>query len=230
MRVLIDDMTGRAPGTGLDDAALFKAYATPAPTWLRANMVGSLDGAATGLDGRTGSLNNAVDTRVFDLLRASSDAVLVGAGTARSEGYGPTSVPIVVVSRSGQVPPLLRSAPSGSVLLATTGSAPALTEARELLGDDHVLVAGVEDVDLTVLLGLLHARGLRRLLGEGGPTLLRDLLAAGVVDELCLTTVPRVLAGEHPRITAGAPVDVPLRLRLLLEEAGTLLARWLVER
>ncbi len=229
MRVLVDDMTGRAPGTSLDEAALMETYAAPAPTWLRVNMVGSLDGAATGVDGRTGSLNNAVDKRVFDLLRASSDAVLVGAGTARSEGYGPTSVPIVVVSRSGQVPPSLRAEPPGSVLLATTSTAPALTEARELLGDDHVLVTGEEGVDPTVLLGLLHARGLRRILGEGGPTLLRDLLAARVVDELCLTTVPRVLAGEHPRITAGAPVDVPVRLGLLLEEAGTLLARWLVK-
>ncbi len=98
-----------------------------------------------------------------------------------------------------------------------------------MLGDEYVLVTGDQDVELAVLLDWLHARGLRRLLGEGGPTLLRHLLAAGCVDELCLTTVPRVLAGEHPRITAGPPVDVPVRLGLLLEEAGTLLARWLVK-
>ena len=76
----------------------------------------------------------------------------------------------------------------------------------------------------------LAERGLRNLLSEGGPYLLRDLLAAGVVDELCVTFVPRVVAGVHPRITEGASVDVPMGLALLLEEDGTLLGRWLVER
>ncbi len=230
MRVLVDQRSGCTPGSVLDDAALVEAYAVPASSWLRVNMVASLDGAATGGDGRTGSINNAVDKRVFDLLRSTADAVLIGAGTARTEGYRPGPVPIVVVSRRGRVPEGLRGASPGEVLLGTTGTAPHLAEARELLGDVHVLVTGDEVVDLTALLEQLRSRGLRRLLGEGGPTLLGDLLAARLVDELCLTTVPRVVVGEHPRITTGAPLDVPLRLGLLLEEDGTLLARWLVER
>ncbi len=230
MRVLVDECSGRTPGSVLDDAALVEAYAVAAPSWLRVNMVASLDGAATGADGRTGSINNAVDKRVFDLLRSTADAVLVGAGTARSEGYRPGAVPIVLASRTGRVPERLRGAGPGRVLLGTTSTARNVAEARELLGDEHVVVAGTDSVDLTVLLERLHSRGLRRLVGEGGPTLLGDLLAAGLVDELCLTTVPRMLAGEHPRITTGASLDVPLRLRLLLEEDGTLLARWLVQR
>ena len=40
----------------------------------------------------------------------------------------------------------------------------------------------------------------------------------------------RAVAGDGPRIAAGAPVDAPLTLRLLLEEDGTLLSRWTVER
>jgi riboflavin biosynthesis pyrimidine reductase len=75
----------------------------------------------------------------------------------------------------------------------------------------------------------LVERGLRDLLSEGGPHLLRDLLAEGVADELCLTWVPRVIGGVHPRILEGAPVDLSLRLALLLEEQGTLIGRWLVE-
>jgi len=55
-------------------------------------------------------------------------------------------------------------------------------------------------------------------------------LAAGVVDELCVTTVPHLIAGDQVRITTGAGVDVPLRLKTLLEQDGTLLARWLVQR
>ena len=218
MRVLV--------GPDTDDLA--ELYAAPADPWLRVNMVSTVDGAATGESGRSGSINNAADHVVFEHLRASADAVIVGAGTARAEGYGPADLPIVVVSRRGDVPARLRGAPAGSVLLATCAAAEGLEEQRELLGPDHVLVLGSHRVDLAGLRRSLVDRGHTRLLAEGGPHLLRDLLAAGVADELCTTTVPRVIAGTHPRITDGPPVDVPLRLHTLLEQDGTLLARWLL--
>lgn len=221
MRVLV----GPGAGEQLDLAAV---YAAPADPWLRVNMVSTVDGAATGESGRSGSINNDADHVVFEHLRATADAVLVGAGTARAEGYGPAEVPIVVVSRRGDVPERLRGAPAGAVLLATCSASDRLDEARELLGADHVLVLGSHRVDLAGLRQSLVDRGLTRLLAEGGPHLLRDLLAAGVVDELCTTTVPRLIAGTHPRITDGPPVDVPLRLHTLLEHEGTMLARWLV--
>ena len=230
MRVLVDEVSGRAPGSLLDDEALLAAYVPPRPDWLRVNMVSSLDGAATGPDDRSGSLNNAVDKRVFDLLRATTDAVLVGAGTARREGYGPAATPVVLVSRSGEVPDALRDAEPGRVLLATSAASPGLRDAQALLGHDHVLVAGDHEVDLAAAVEQLRGRGLRCLLNEGGPSLLRDLLAADLVDELCQTTVPRLVAGSGPRITDGPMVDVPVRLALLLEEEGTLLGRWVVDR
>ena len=87
MRVLIGD----DPGAELSDGDLVRRYARPAGhvgPWLRVNMVSTVDGAAQGADGRSGGINNAADKRVFDLLRSTADAVLVGAGTARSEGTG----------------------------------------------------------------------------------------------------------------------------------------------
>ena len=95
------------------------------------------------------------------------------------------------------------------------------------LGEDQVLVLGQHRVDLAGLKRTLADRGLTSLLSEGGPQLLRGLLAEGVVDELDVTVVPRLLAGEHPRITDGPPIDLPLTLELLLEDGGTLLGRWL---
>ena len=83
-------------------------------------------------------------------------------------------------------------------------------------------------MDLAELRTRLVARGWPHLLSEGGPHLLRDLVDQGVADELDATFVPRLVAGLHPRITDGPPLDVPLDLRLLLEEDGTLLGRWLV--
>ena len=218
MRVLV--------GPDTDDLA--EVYAAPADPWLRVNMVSTVDGAATGDSGRSGSINNAADKVVYHLLRSLADAIVVGAGTARVEGYAPVDKPTVVVSRRGVVPDLLRTGPPGSVLLATCADAAGLAEARAVLGDEHVLVLGTDTVDLVALKRTLAERGLTHLLSEGGPHLLRDLLAAGAADELCATVVPRLVAGDHPRITAGLPVDVPLRLHALLEADGTLLGRWLV--
>ncbi len=211
-----------------DDDDLARLYAAPRTPWLRVNMVSTLDGAATGSDGRSGGINDDADHRVFDTLRRLADCIVVGAGTARAEGYRPARAPLVLVSRSGEVPELLRGAEPGRVRLATTVTSPGLAEARDVLGDEHVWVLGTETVDLVALRERLAAQGWRELLSEGGPGLLRDLLAAGVVDELCLTTVPRLLAGTGPRITAGEPVDVRLEPTLLLEHEGTLLGRWRV--
>ena len=211
----------------LSDAELDEAYAVPSRPWLRVNMVSTLDGAATGPDGKSGGINNAADQRVFAALRRGCDAVLVGAGTARAEGYRDVSKPLVLVSRSARVPEQLRDAPPGSVLMATCAAADRLEEARATLGGEHVLVLGTHRVDLAALKSTLVERGLTSLLSEGGPHLLRDLLAERVVDELDLTLVPRLLAGDHPRITNGPPVDAPLRPVLLLEQDGTLLGRWL---
>lgn len=216
-------------GPDLDPAAdLAELYAAPADPWLRVNMVQTLDGAATGESGRSGSINNEVDKVVYDQLRALADAVVVGAGTARVEGYTPVDRPTVVVSRRGHVPDLLRGGTPGSVLLATCGSAELLDEARGLLGSEHVLLLGSHRVDLGVLKQRLAERGLTQLVCEGGPHLLRDLVAARAADELCATVVPRLVGGAHPRILQGPPVDVPLELRLLLESEGTLLGRWTI--
>ncbi|MCD4527416.1 dihydrofolate reductase family protein [Nocardioides sp. cx-173] len=220
MRVLV--------GPETDD--LTRIYAAPRTPWLRVNMVSTVDGAATGESGKSGSINNAADKQVFDTLRALADAIVVGAGTARIEGYRPADTPIVLVSRRGDVPEGLRGAPAGSVLLATTATAPGLGEARDVLGHDHVLTLGDDRVDLALLKQTLVARGLVDLLSEGGPSLLGALLAQGVVDELTTTVVPRLVGGDHPRIVAAPALDVPLSLHTLLEHDGTLLARWLVER
>ena len=217
------------PSDDVTDADLARLYAAPSTPWLRANMVSTIDGAATGETGRSGSINNEVDKRVFDTLRSLADAILVGAGTAEAEGYRPADRPLVLISRSGRVPARLRDAEPGRVLLATCQAAAGLDRARDQLGADHVLVMGGHRVDLAELKQRLVDRGWRHLLCEGGPHLLRDLVDQGILDELDATVVPRLVGGGHPRITDGPPVDVPMRLGLLLEQQHTLLARWFVE-
>ncbi|HET7682399.1 MAG TPA: dihydrofolate reductase family protein [Marmoricola sp.] len=227
MRVLLDDLTGASGAVADED--LPELYDAP-ESWLRLNFVATVDGAATGADGRSGSINNPVDKQVFHLLRRSSDAIIVGAGTARAEGYGPAVRPLVVLSRRGAVPSKLQSAPVGSVFVATTSTAPQIDEARELLGADQVLELGADEPDLTRLRPVLAERGLTRLLSEGGPHVFHDMLAAGIVDELDLTWVPSLVAGSGLRILAGAPLDVQLAPKVLLEQDGTMLGRWFVAR
>lgn len=233
----------------MDAEALALAYAYPtfsgATAWVRANFVSTLDGAATGDNGRSDSINTGADREVFSLLRALSDVILIGAGTARTEGYRratvrapwvdlregrPAHPTIAVVTRSADIPPRLSQAreDSGEVLLITCrrAGAEAIDLARDTLGEEHVIVEGDASVDLAAAVDVLADRGLRRILCEGGPHLMRDLTASGRLDELCLTLVPMLVGGDHTRITAGAPVTANLLPRLMIESEGTLLGRW----
>lgn len=194
-------------GTGVRTLLGDGSYDWPEGPWLRVNMIATLDGSAEGPDGLTGSINNEVDHEVFQRLRRTADAILVGAGTARAEGYGPVATPIVVVSRSGALPETMMDAPEGSILLAHGGDAEQL----------RATIAG------------LRADGFDHIVCEGGPTLLGDLLRARLVDELCATVVPRVIGGDGRRMVTGAGIDVHLELVSLLEADGTLLGRWLVK-
>jgi riboflavin biosynthesis pyrimidine reductase len=250
MRLLLSgSSTAPAPADldTLGDTALYAAYAPPHEPWLRANMVTTLDGSATGADGRSGGINTEADHVVFELLRAQSHAVVVGAGTLREEGYSslsvderwrglreahglPPALPLVAVSNRGHVPPRLSRVDDGTVLLATAAAAPGLDDARSSLGEQHVIVCGEERVDPAELVAALHRRGWTRLLTEGGPSWLRTLVAHGLLDELCLTVVPTLVGGDHPRPLAGPDVAVDLELHALLEQDGTLLGRWLTRR
>ena len=92
MHLLLPSPAERPWAAGLDDDALAALYGYPHGVaaerpWVRANFVSTLDGAATGPDGRSGSINTGADREVFALLRALADVVVVGAGTARAEGY-----------------------------------------------------------------------------------------------------------------------------------------------
>ncbi len=198
-------------------------YAFPRGRTLRANFVSTVDGGAAGRDGRSGSINTGPDEQIFHRQRALADAILVGAGTALAESYGPARVPLVVVSGRGTLPPTLSSERSGRTILLTSAAS-----GREDRGDTWVL--GDTEIDFDAALARLASQGMPHVLCEGGPTLFTSLLSQGLVDELAATTAPRLVAGDGPRMAHGPFVDVPLDLWHLLEEDGTLLALWRVRR
>jgi riboflavin biosynthesis pyrimidine reductase len=75
---------------------------------------------------------------------------------------------------------------------------------------------------------LLAGRGLRRVLLEGGPRLMSDVVRGGLLDELCLTVSPVLVGGDGPRLLAGPGLAQGMRLAHLLESQSVLLTRWLV--
>ena len=245
------DRAGERIPAEADERTLATLYAHPLPgsgtAWVRANMVASLDGAATGPDRRSGTINGEADLRVFQVLRAAADVVLIGAGTARAEGYGALTVPaglaaaradrgqradleLAVISGAGTLPAALLDT-DRPPLIVTMADRPDLDALRARIGADRVVVAGVGHVDLSAALADLAARGLVRVLAEGGPHVLGDLLAAGLVNELCLTWSPLLVAGPASRVIAHtawfspAVVATPAHL---LHSDGVLLGRWLL--
>ena len=230
------------------DVTAYEAYrpADPFAPFLRVNMVASVDGAATDEHGRTGELGGDGDHELFRALRALADAIVVGAGTVRAEGYGPHRMParlrelraadgrpdpapIVVVSRSLDLDfgaPLFAEAATATVVV-TCEAAPA--QRRRLAAQaGRLLVAGDEQVDVAAAVeGLRTELGLGCLLCEGGPTLNDALFAAGVVDELCLTVTPR-LVGAGRRILHELPRPEGVALVALYEQDGELYTRYAV--
>ncbi|MDT3444799.1 MULTISPECIES: pyrimidine reductase family protein [unclassified Pseudofrankia] len=238
------------PGLAQDD--LDAAYAVPAllpgTAHVRANFVASADGAAE-VSGRSGALGGPADRWVFRTLRWLADVVVVGAGTARTEDYGPAIVPperrearvaaglapvppIAVISGSMELDPTARLFDAEvRPLLLTRASAPAdrVAALREVA---DVVVCGDERVELKAALAELVARGLPRVLTEGGPLLHAQLAGAGLLDELCLTVAPLLGGPGHLGIVAGLPWPSARAMELahLLEEDGTLFLRYRLTR
>jgi riboflavin biosynthesis pyrimidine reductase len=244
---------GEAPVTDSRLAALYTCPQPPAGAapFLRANMVASLDGAAT-LLGRSGGLSSEADRQIFAMLRAITDVILVGAGTVRAERYGPVrpeseglrwawlregrtpSPPIAVVTRGLGLDldgPLLTEAPEDArTIVITTELAPADRRAAAARFAD-VLVAGETNVDLAAAVSGLARLGHRRVLLEGGPHLLGQAQDAGLLDELCLTLSPLLAGPGAGRIVQGAPPPDgtgarPCVLGHVLAEEGYLFCRY----
>ncbi|OYO13029.1 dihydrofolate reductase family protein [Enemella evansiae] len=217
----------------LDESGLAEAYA-----WqegVRALMLTTMDGVVTGSDGRSGSLGTPADRAVFELNRRLADAIVVGAGTARTEDYGlpEDGQLLVVVSRRGELPVRLRTEAAEVAeprLVLAVGDEADTAAAEELLGAERIWrCPGRSGVDPRMLHRRLRDAGHQRIQHEGGPGLLTGWLAAGLIDELCLTQVPR-LAGAGVRLISGPVGEASWSPVLLLAEDGALIGRWRPQR
>ena len=216
--------------------------------WVLANMVTSTDGAAH-LDGRSAGLGGAADREVFHAIRGVADVIVAAAGTVRAEGYRPPREPddgvaagrrargqrdrprlAVVTRRMDLDPSLALFGDPDQRPLVFTGSAadPARRAAIEAVADVVERPDDSGGVDLAAMVDWLGAHGAAVVLTEGGPSLLGQLVARGLVDELCLTVAPLLVAGGAERIAHSPDVELitDLTLDRVLEADGTLLLRY----
>jgi riboflavin biosynthesis pyrimidine reductase len=204
----------------------FEAYGdvpgSPGTPWLRIGMVMSADGSVTDERAWTDGLGGDADFRVFRILRALADGIMIGAATVRTGRVGPhrlrpelrarreaigkpAPAPIIVVSGSLALDWTLPVFTAGEPIVVT--SAVALERAAlERAGPEgpengipdrvRVVTAGRDTVDLAQAVHQLRARfGLSHLLCEGGPALATSVIAAGLADELCLNLAPTLIGG-----------------------------------
>jgi riboflavin biosynthesis pyrimidine reductase len=229
-----------------DPAEIYGADSRPPQDdrpWVLGNMIASVDGAATDPAGRSGGLGGPADRQLFMAIRAVADIVLAGAGTVRTERYGPARLPppleearlargqsarprIAVVTRSLALDldlPLFREATDEDrplVVTTTAGmdrvrSAGGATATQDLALVAEIVVAGDESVDWGTALRALRATARAGvLLVEGGPNTIGQVVAADLLDELCLTVSPQLVGAGGPRIVNGVDWDAPRRLAL----------------
>ncbi len=152
-------------------------------------------------------LSNDADFDRVDAERAESDAILVGARTVRldnpqllvrsaarrdervARGLRPTPLKVTVTAR-GDLDPAAHFFAAGEVDKLVYCASSALDKARDRLERVATVVDGGEPVDLRLVLADLAARGVRRLMVEGGGTMHTQFLTAGLADELHLVIAP----------------------------------------
>jgi riboflavin biosynthesis pyrimidine reductase len=157
-------------------------------------MITTPDGGID-VNGRSRPLGGPADQQRLIGLRAQAAVVLVGAGTARGEGYGAPSkqgLRIGVVTLSCDMDFTTPLFTSGAGFIVTTTDAPAVPV--------DSIRAGTRAIDFAAVVaqlpeGMIHV--------EGGPQFNAALLDAGLVDAINLTWSPRMIGSRGPSISAA---------------------------
>jgi riboflavin-specific deaminase-like protein len=228
-------------------AAALREDATPHAErpYLALNMVATADGRIT-IGGRSGPIGNPHDRSLFHELRAQVDAVLVGAGTARNERYGPmvrdpdrrarreqaglepNPLAVVVSARLALDPDLPLLQDPDSRVIVVTASDEEIQGAAARVEYIRIPKEDAGTVPLTPALEQLRERGIETVLCEGGPVLNATLLQENVVDELWLVIASKLAAGAGPSVVSGPELDPPRDMRLVsaLEGGGDVFLRY----
>jgi len=184
------------------------------------NSAMSADGKISSFERCQVSISGPEDRSRVDLLRAESDAVMVGVGTVLADdprlrvkslssrearrGKGWPEDPLRIIADSRARTPSYAKVLGPGCMVAVTGSA-SQERLDRLSSKCEIIVCGKERVDLTELLSRLFDRGVRRLMVEGGATLNWSLLNLGLVDELYVYMGAMLIGGENAPTLVDGP-------------------------
>lgn len=201
----------------------------------------SADGYIDDASDRRLVLSDAADLDRVDEVRAGCDAILVGAGTVRSDNPGltlrsaarredrqrrgrPASPVRVTLTSGGRLDPQARFFAADGVDKLVYAPDPAVGLVRERLGSVATVTGGGDPFALATMLADLAGRGVGKLMVEGGAAVLGEFLAAGLADEFQLAIGPVLVAdAAAPRLVSspGGGVRWPAGLRLTeVSQAG----------
>ncbi|MGW4639260.1 RibD family protein [Sphaerisporangium sp. NPDC004334] len=209
----------------------------------------SIDGFIDDASGAPLALSNEADFDRVDEVRAGCDAILVGAGTIRADDprlvvrsaarraervrRGLTETPVkVTLTGRGDLDPERRFFALGDAEKIVYVTGPSAGRVRRTLSGVATVVDAGDPLDLPGVLANLAARGVGRLMVEGGTAVHTLFLAHGLVDELHLVVAP-FLVGDPaaPRFVGGASFpyghDRPMRLAEARPIGDVVLLRYL---
>lgn len=232
---MINDITGKSP------AQLCDIYRGFNSEWLRANMILTLDGNYVDSSGSSRGLSCESDLSLMLTLRAMSDAVLVGASTARKENY---SIPrsrvefsaisdesprLCVVSAHLNLADGLRMFQDENhkpILITSQSSDEKWSQNLARLSKKADVIVIAETLTGSGIVGSLHNLFLRNIVCEGGPSLLALLQQDCLIDELDLTFAP-VISGLIPKLPALGNKASEWRCESLLRDDDHIFTRFI---
>lgn len=211
---------------------LLGLYRPPRAEWLRLNLISTVTGSTRGSDGTSETLTNPVDRRILGVIRELSDVVLIGAQSLRAEGYQhPRRSRLAVVTLSGNLQGHHIEAPEGATPIVICPES-ATQRVLDYLPEAELIVleARADGIPVGDIIHALRARGLSSIVCEGGPTLVAQVLDAGLVDEFCLSIAPVIGGVPLPVTGPGELVERRATLtQLLRDDANGLYARWALQ-
>ncbi len=196
------------------------------------NVAASLDGKISDERRRQLRISCEEDLKRVDKLRASADAIMVGIGTVLADDprltvkseelrrrrveEGKSENPLRVVVDSKCRLPLNAKVLNGEAkTLIATSKAANSERVAEVSKFAEVVVLGEQQVDLRALMEELYARGVRKLMVEGGGTLISSLLREALVDEMYVYYAPIFIGGANsPTLCDGKSFIPPLKAEL----------------
>lgn len=185
------------------------------------NSAMSADGKISSFEHCQVRISGQEDKTRVDLLRAESDAIMVGVGTVladdpglrvKSQSYreermmkGWQDLPLRVIADSwARTPPSAQALGPGSIVAVSRFAARERLDRIASTGSE-IIVCGSEKVDLAELFSRLFDKGVRRLMVEGGATLNWSLLNLGLVDEICVYVGAMIIGGANAPTLVDGP-------------------------